>query len=173
MLSKVLAILALVALTMVVLVVGCGPKPTTEGPPQPPEVIDTTTPPPVEPPTPPPPEVKKLVDEDFKIAYFDFDKYNLRPDARSALEFDANILKENPDVTVMIEGHCDERGTVEYNLALGEKRARAAMDYLKSLGIDASRMDIISYGKERPVAFGHDEAAWQKNRRAKLTITSQ
>ncbi len=101
----------------------------------------------------------------LKTIYFDFDKYNLRDDARRTLERNAEILKENPDVKIVIEGHCDERGTNEYNLALGENRANAARDYLIRLGIDGSRISTISYGEERPVALGHDEAAWSQNRR--------
>jgi len=172
MLTRILTIFALLALSLVVLGASCGGPP--EPPPEPPApVVDTTTPPPVEPPTPPPPEVIRLTEDQFKIALFDFDKYNLRSDARAALEANAKLLKDNLNVTVMIEGHCDERGTVEYNLALGEKRARTAMDYMKSLGVAEGRMEIISYGKERPAAIGHDEVSWQKNRRAKFTITSQ
>ena len=100
--------------------------------------------------------------------YFDFDKYNLRSDAVSDLKNNYEVLKQNQDVRVQIEGHCDERGTVEYNLALGEKRARSARDYLVNLGIPANRISIISYGKEKPVAFGSNEDAWAKNRRAEF-----
>lgn len=167
------AMLVILALAFFVMMLGCGKKPPPPEPPAPPVVVEDTTTKVTEPPTPPPPEVQRLTEDQFKIAYFDFDKYNLRADAKAALEANARLLKDNAKVTVMIEGHCDERGTVEYNLALGEKRARTAMDYLKSLGIEAGRMEIISYGKERPVATGHDEASWQKNRRAKFTITSQ
>lgn len=105
----------------------------------------------------------------LKMIYFDFDKYNLRDDARRTLESNAEILKENADVSIVIEGHCDERGTNEYNLALGENRANAARDYLIRLGIDGSRITTISYGEERPVALGHDEAAWSQNRRGQFT----
>jgi peptidoglycan-associated lipoprotein len=105
--------------------------------------------------------------------YFDFDKYNLRPDARTALDHDAEMLKEFPDAMIMLEGHCDERGTVEYNLSLGEKRAKAAKDYLVGLGISPDRLSIISYGKERPADPGHNEAAWAKNRRVEFRIISQ
>ncbi|HHI02170.1 MAG TPA: peptidoglycan-associated lipoprotein Pal [candidate division Zixibacteria bacterium] len=105
--------------------------------------------------------------------YYDFDKYNLVDSAKAALENNARVLKDNPSVMVKIEGHCDERGTVEYNLSLGEKRAKAAKDYLIDLGVDAGRLDIISYGKERPVDPGHNEAAWAKNRRAAFIVTSQ
>jgi len=115
------------------------------------------------------PEVE-LTSTDFEKAYFDFDKYNIRPDARTALEYNAEVLKRHPEVDILIEGHCDERGTVEYNLALGERRANSVKDYLVKLGIDASRMRTISYGKERPVDLGHNEVAWQKNRRAEFKI---
>ncbi|MFH1891973.1 MAG: peptidoglycan-associated lipoprotein Pal [Candidatus Zixiibacteriota bacterium] len=172
MLTRILTIFALLALSLVVLGASCGgppPEPPPE-PPAPPVVPPDTI---KEPEMPPEPEVIRLTEDQFETAYFDFDKYNLRSDARAALEANAKLLKDNLNVTVMIEGHCDERGTVEYNLALGEKRARTAMDYMKSLGVEVGRMEIISYGKERPVATGHDEVSWQKNRRAKFTITSQ
>jgi len=99
-------------------------------------------------------------------AFFDYDDFNLRTDAKSALETDGKYLQKNSDAKVIIEGHGDERGSVEYNLALGEKRARAAKDYLVSYGIPTTRMTTISYGKERPFDQGHDESAWAKNRRA-------
>lgn len=98
--------------------------------------------------------------------YFDFDSSVLSPEARQTLEAQAEWLKKYADVRFSIEGHCDERGTREYNLALGERRAAAAKNYLVALGIDESRLDTISYGKERPYALGHDDAAWSQNRRA-------
>ncbi|HXF49593.1 MAG TPA: peptidoglycan-associated lipoprotein Pal [Verrucomicrobiae bacterium] len=104
----------------------------------------------------------------FQKIYFDFDRYYIRDDAKSALEQNARVLKANPNMRILIEGHCDERGTVEYNLALGERRAAAARQYLMDLGIDGSRISTVSYGKERPVAFGHDETSWQQNRRAEF-----
>ncbi|MBO6562491.1 MAG: peptidoglycan-associated lipoprotein Pal [Nisaea sp.] len=102
--------------------------------------------------------------------FFDFDKYDLTSEARTTLERQAFWLRKYPSVTVTIEGHCDERGTREYNLALGERRATAAKDYLVALGIDAGRIATISYGKERPVAFGSNEEAWAQNRRGVTTI---
>jgi peptidoglycan-associated lipoprotein len=99
-------------------------------------------------------------------AFFDFDDFSLRQDAKSALETDGKYLQKNTSARVVIEGHCDERGSVEYNLALGEKRARAAKDYLVSYGIPGGRVTTISYGKERPFDNGHEESAWAKNRRA-------
>jgi len=102
--------------------------------------------------------------------YFDTDRYNIDSADMTALQEQAAWLSRYPYKTARIEGHCDERGTREYNLALGEKRANAAKNYLVSLGIDAGRLSIISYGKERPVALGSDEASWERNRRA-VTIT--
>jgi len=103
--------------------------------------------------------------------FFDFDKYNLKPEARATLEKQAAWLKRFPSVTVTVEGHADERGTREYNLALGERRANAAKDFLVALGIPASRVATISYGKDRPVAVGSNEAAWAQNRRAVTMVT--
>ena len=150
------------------LAAGCARK-AAVSPPTPPPAPPQTTPteppaPPPAPPTPPaPPEETKI---ELQPAYFDFDSYSLRDDARAALDNNAKMLRANGGSQVTIEGHCDERGTVEYNQALGEKRAQAARDYLIAAGIDASRIRVISYGKERPFADGHDENAWQQNRRA-------
>lgn len=102
--------------------------------------------------------------------YFDTDQYNVDSADEAALARQAQWLQQYPNKRATIEGHCDERGTREYNLALGERRANAAKNYLVSLGIDASRLTTISYGKERPVALGSDEAAWAQNRRA-VTVT--
>jgi len=139
-------------------------------PPAPPQAETPPTPPtpPPTPPTPPPPPEPEKVALSFEPVYFDFDSFNLRDDAKTALDHDAHMLRDNSNAHVTIEGHCDERGTVEYNQALGEKRAQAARDYLVNAGIDGSRIQIISYGKERPFADGHDESAWQQNRRAQF-----
>jgi peptidoglycan-associated lipoprotein len=102
--------------------------------------------------------------------YFDFDKADLKPAARAALEKKARFLQSNSSYSVNIEGHCDERGTNEYNLALGERRANAAKKYLTSLGISAGRITTISYGEERPFASGHNEAAWSQNRRDEFKL---
>lgn len=100
-----------------------------------------------------------------KDIHFDFDKYDLKPEARATLRELANFLLEHPDYRVRIEGNCDERGTEEYNLALGEKRAYAARDYLVSLGVSPDRIDTISYGESRPVCTEHNESCWWRNRR--------
>ena len=146
------------------------PKPVPVEEPAP-VVVDTTPTPP--PPPPPPPPKPTLKAEQLQTVFFDFDKYNLRPDAKASLDANAALLKEFPDAIIKIEGHCDERGTVEYNLSLGEKRAKAVQDYLAGLGIAANRLSIISYGKEKPLDPGHNEAAWAKNRRAEFRIISQ
>jgi peptidoglycan-associated lipoprotein len=108
----------------------------------------------------------------FAPVLFDYDSARIRPSEVSKLEAVAAYLRSNPGKLV-IEGHCDERGTAEYNRALGERRALAARDELVKLGIDASRISTISYGKERPVDMGHDEAAWAKNRRCEFVVVSQ
>jgi peptidoglycan-associated lipoprotein len=102
--------------------------------------------------------------------YFDFDKSDLRPEARAVLEKKAAWLKVNSQFKVTIGGHCDERGTSEYNLALGEKRAKAAAKYLSALGVSTEKMTSISYGEERPAEQGHDEEAWAKNRRDEFKL---
>jgi peptidoglycan-associated lipoprotein len=97
--------------------------------------------------------------------FFSFDRYDLTPEAQATLQKQAAWLKAYPQVTVVVEGHADERGTREYNLALGERRASSVANYLVALGIDANRIQTISYGKERPAVDGHDETAWAQNRR--------
>ena len=106
-------------------------------------------------------------------AFFDYDQSDLREDARSVLAGDAQWLKKHATVQVLIEGHCDERGTAAYNLALGDRRANAAKEYLISLVIDGSRLRTVSYGKERPFCTESNESCWQKNRRAHLVITAK
>ncbi|MCM8558418.1 peptidoglycan-associated lipoprotein Pal [Sphingomicrobium sediminis] len=102
--------------------------------------------------------------------YFGTDLYNLEADARRTLEAQARWLVANPGVNASIEGHADERGTREYNLALGERRANAARDYLESMGVPGNRLTVISWGKERPVALGSNEQAWAQNRRAVTVV---
>jgi len=106
----------------------------------------------------------------LRMVHFDYDKYFIREDAKPILEANAAYMKKWRSVKVLIEGHCDERGTEEYNLALGEKRAKSAFDYLVSLGVPADRIKTISYGKSDPLDTGSNEIAWQKNRRAQPTI---
>ncbi len=103
--------------------------------------------------------------------YFGFDDYTLSPEAQSTLTAMAEALKANKSAVIQIEGHCDERGTVEYNLALGERRAQSVKNFLSQLGVEGARLSTISYGEEKPVVQGHTEDAWAKNRRAEFVVT--
>jgi peptidoglycan-associated lipoprotein len=147
------------------------PAPPPPAPaPAPPPVVAAPPPPapaPVAPaPTPPPPPPADYAPNgELRDVYFDFDKSNIRPPDARTLESSAAYLKANPNLLVLIEGHCDERGTAEYNIALGERRAKAAMNYLVGQGVDAGRLTLVSYGKERPVCTERTEACWSKNRR--------
>ena len=152
---------------------GCAKK-AKEAPPVPapaPPVVQPVTPTPT---TPPPSETPGSTPEvdagKFTDVFFDLDSYTLRDDARLALDRAAKLLRDDTGMKLTIEGHCDERGTVEYNQALGEKRANAARDYLVNAGVNASRLQTLSYGKERPFAEGHDESAWAQNRRAHFVL---
>jgi peptidoglycan-associated lipoprotein len=156
--------------TMLAVTQGCSSRrksaPPAEATPPPgaPESTPETTG--EEPPRPPSSAEAEDAQARLQDAYFDYDDASLRDDAKQALEADAKYMESHPRLNVIIEGHCDERGSVEYNLALGEKRARAAREYLVSYGVRSSRMTTISYGKERPFDPGHSEEAWAKNRRA-------
>ncbi len=191
------------AWTLCVVVVGlfamaCPKKPKVETHPP---VVDTTPPPPVVEPPPVQP-VTKVENKDFveetpvktetlpanidelnryaqsrgyiQDAYFGYDESALPADAQAALTNSANWLKgDGKAYNLLIEGHCDERGTEQYNLALGDKRANTAKEYLATLGVDTSRMRTVSYGEERPFDPGHDESAWAKNRRAHLVLVGK
>jgi peptidoglycan-associated lipoprotein len=123
-------------------------------------------------PAPPgPPNVQELFDQNVKDVYFDLDKSDLRADARDTLTKDAEFLRSYPQVRVSLEGHCDERGSTEYNLGLGQRRAEAAKNYLISLGITADRVETVSWGKERPFCTEHDENCWQQNRRGHFVMS--
>jgi peptidoglycan-associated lipoprotein len=132
--------------------------------------------------TPPPPQttagpavksLAELFNEDVRDVYFDYDKSDIRDDARPTLATAATFLKANGFIKFSIGGHCDERGSEEYNLGLGDRRANSVKNYLVSLGISADRMTAISYGKEQPVCHDSTEECWQKNRRAHFTLTNQ
>ena len=119
--------------------------------------------------------IKPIQPEEMEIVeldpiHFDYDRYNLTGEAIAVLSDNAEILMDNPDMDITIEGHCDERGTDEYNLALGEKRALAARDFLVNFGIAKSRISVISYGEERPVDPRQNEEAWAKNRRDEFVV---
>ncbi len=109
----------------------------------------------------------------LKDIHFDFDKYDIRPGDAKILDENAKWMKADTNTLVLIEGHCDERGTNEYNLALGERRAKATMNYLVSQGIAATRITVISYGEERPLCTEHNEGCWTQNRRAHFLVKSR
>jgi peptidoglycan-associated lipoprotein len=150
------------------------PSPPAPGAPAPASPTPPATAPPATaaPATPPRPS-EFTESANLKDVYFDFDKYDIRPDDAKVLDGNATWLKSNANNLVLIEGHCDERGTNEYNLALGERRAKSTMNYLVSQGIQANRITIISYGKERPVCNEKTEACWQKNRRAHFLVKAR
>jgi peptidoglycan-associated lipoprotein len=191
--------LKLLMLTMgasvVLMTSGCHKKVAAAPPPPPPPVVAKETPPPppaprerparvAEAPAPSPAPVaavrtsKALEDYLNKLldAYFDYDKADLRTDAQTALNQNSSelrsLLKEFPNTKFVVEGNCDERGSAEYNLALGERRAKAAEEFLVQIGVPATRLTTISYGQERPVCTDHDENCWQKNRRAHLSASN-
>lgn len=170
-LSPRFAALALTAL-LAVAVTGCAKKPaaTTPVPPAP-TTTQTPAPTPTPTPTPPAPEpVKPAVSaSDLQTVYFEYDSFTLSDNARAALDANAKMLRENASLEVSLDGHCDERGTAEYNQALGQKRAEAVQQYLADAGIATTRFRVISYGSERPASEGHDESAWAKNRRVEFT----
>jgi peptidoglycan-associated lipoprotein len=167
--KKLAILLSLFAVMAMVFAIGCGhgkPPVVVEPPPPPvaPETTAVVTPPPVEPP-PAPLELTTI--------HFDFDKFNLRPDARDIMAQNADGLSKHAAAVIKIEGHCDERGSEAYNMALGEKRATAARDYLVNYGVNKDKISVISYGKSRPVDTGHDENAWAKNRRADFIVVCE
>ncbi len=143
-----------------------------------PPVEEDITPAEAVPPPPPPPVVEEpevIEEEELELLvlediFFDFNKYSIKGEFKGVLEANAKLLLLRSEAVLVIEGHCDERGTSEYNLALGEKRAKAAMDFFLAYGIDADRRSMISYGEERPFERGHDEAAWGMNRRAHMVV---
>ena len=156
-------------------------------PPLPPPVVPATPPPA---PAPPPARASAPVADEYsrlkamemadlerlgllEDVHFDFDKADIRETDRAVLSKDADTLRKYDFLVLTVEGHCDERGTVEYNLALGEHRARAARDYLVNLGVAAARLKTVSYGKEVPLCPEHDEGCWQRNRRSHLRITGK
>jgi peptidoglycan-associated lipoprotein len=139
------------------------PKEMPAPPPPPPA---PAPPPPAPPPPPPAVEEKAMLDP----VYFDFDKSFIREDAKPALQKTADYLKKNKNAKIQIQGNCDERGTSEYNMALGDRRATSAKKYLVGLGVEGNRVSTVSYGKEKPICTDHNEECWQKNRRGDFVL---
>jgi peptidoglycan-associated lipoprotein len=179
--------LIVLALAAVTAFTACAKKAPPAPPPAPPPVAPQAPPP--APAPPPRPEVAPVVDEYARLkamsaeeieksgllkeVFFEFDKADIREQDRETLSQNAAALKKFDFLRITVEGHCDERGTVEYNLALGERRAKAASDYLVSLGVTADRLKTVSYGKEVPVCTQSSEECWLKNRRAHFTVTGK
>ena len=178
--------------TFVIAACNKGNKPPVARPMPPPDVTtggagDTASPPPPKPVmepviVPPMPADDPLLGKDLddlnrnsplRPLFFALDSSDVSPEGQQVLQANAAVLKKYPSMTVTIEGHCDERGTAEYNLALGERRALAAKNYLVSLGISADKVKTVSYGKEFPFDPGHDDKAWANNRRAHFVITAK
>ena len=132
--------------------------------------VSVAPPPPPPPPVVHEPSIQELFDRDVKDAFFDYDKADIRPDGRDALSATAKFLSAHPQVKVVLEGHCDERGSTEYNLALGDRRAAAAKQFVVSLGISADRVETVSYGKEKPFCSASTEECWQQNRRGHFVL---
>jgi peptidoglycan-associated lipoprotein len=169
---------------------GCRKKPPAAAPaPPPPAAAPTTPPPPPAPTPPPPPPAPKPLTEEEEFArmsldelnakkpladvYFDYDKSDIRDEARASLQKNSEWLKKWTSTKITVEGHCDARGSSEYNLALGERRAIAVRDYLVSLGIGADRLSSVSKGKEQPFCTEENESCWSQNRRGHFIITAK
>jgi peptidoglycan-associated lipoprotein len=133
--------------------------------------VTVTQPPPPPPPAPPVgPSIEDLFNQNVKDAFFDFDKSDIRGDAQSALTQDAEFLKAHSDVSIIVEGHCDDRGSAEYNMGLGDRRANSVRDFLIQQGVDGSRIRTVSYGKEKPFCTDDNEQCWQQNRRGHVVM---
>jgi peptidoglycan-associated lipoprotein len=183
-------LLAVPVIALSLFLVGCPKRPATTaasappptGSPSPSAAAPSTAPSPSMTPSPaapstaapatPPAPSEFTATANLKDVFFDFDKYDIRPNDAKTLDTNATWLKSNNNL-VLIEGHCDERGTNEYNLALGERRAKATMNYLVAQGVQANRITIISYGKERPTCTEHSEACWAQNRRAHFLVKAR
>ena len=166
-------IMTVALLTTSLSLAACASKAPKQLPPAPVTETTVTTPPAPQPTGPVPgSQADFIASVTSDTIHFDLDRYNIDAESQGILQSQAQWLARNPAKSVTIEGHCDERGTRDYNIALGERRANAAKNYLVSLGVNAARITTVSYGKERPIALGSDEASWAKNRRA-VTITVQ
>lgn len=182
------SISAVCIILMVVVLAGCAKKPAQSTPPPPPPAPIEAPAPPTAPPEPvaPPAPVANPLDGDLDSVnryvveqgligdvYFDYDRDELRDDARSRLQRNAEFMKAHEQFLFTVEGHCDERGSIEYNIALGDRRASSAKDYVSSLGVAEGRMRTVTYGEERSVCTESNESCWSRNRRAHFVITGR
>jgi len=160
----------LIAIAAAGLLAGCSKKTMDQPPPATPPPVETTPAPEPTPPPPPPPAPAPVAEAlELQDVFFDYDSAELRSDARATLSENGRLMVSGKG-NATIEGHCDERGTVDYNLALGDRRANAAKDFLVSYGVEAGRLRTVSFGENKPMALGHDEASWTQNRRAHFVI---
>jgi len=169
--THLLPLIAVLVIALAVAVTGCKKKMPPEAPPPPPPRVEEVAPPAPDTTGQAAREQQATMDADrarIVTVYFDYDKSEVRADQRDRIATNAEIFRRWTDWPLSIEGNCDERGTVEYNLALGERRAMAAKQALVAAGIEAARVSTVSYGEERPADPGHDETAWAKNRRAEF-----
>jgi peptidoglycan-associated lipoprotein len=171
-------LMGLVVATSLVACAHQRPSPAPAEPPAPPVAVVAPAPAPADPaPPPPPPRVEAAAPAPAELApvsvYFGFDSADLTEESRAALRALFEAARQRGEVALRVEGHCDERGTTEYNLVLGQRRADAAKTYLTALGLEPARVTTVSYGKERPRSAGHDEAAWRENRRGDVVSTQQ
>src|SRR5690349_10573757 len=159
-------------LVAVAVLAGCSKKKEVAepAPPPPPPVAEAPAPAPPPQAEPTPEQPAKTVQDQIADVFFDYDSAELSSSAQSTLDANGKVLNDNASANVTIEGHCDERGTVEYNLALGDRRAASAKDYLVRFGIAGTRISTVSYGEERPFATGADEASYAQNRRAHFVV---
>ena len=183
----------IILVVLLTVVVGACKKKAPVARPMPPPAVDPSITTPARPPDPPRPVSEPVPvppmpaedtigsktlddlnrDSPLRPLFFELDSSDVSPAGQQTLQANAAVLKKYPNMQITIEGHCDERGTAEYNLALGERRALAAKNYLVSLGISADKVKTVSYGKEFPFDAGHDDAAWKNNRRAHFVITAK
>ena len=169
--THLLPLIAVLVIALAVAVTGCKKKMPPEAPPPPPPRVEEVAPPAPDTTGQAARERQATMDADrarIVTVYFDYDRSDVRADQRDRIATNAEIFRRWTDWPLSIEGNCDERGTVEYNLALGERRAMAAKQALVAAGIEAARVSTVSYGEERPADPGHDETAWAKNRRAEF-----
>lgn len=166
-------LILVLALALLMILPACAKKDTvevTDIEPADEEIVPPPPPPPLEEETEEVPVIEEVEPVVLEDIFFDYDKFTIKDEFKRILTANAELLLDNPDVELLVEGHCDERGTSEYNLSLGEKRAKAVLDFYVAYGVNAGRLALVSYGEEKPFDMGHNESAWAKNRRAHMVV---